>query len=353
MNTMQKTALTLALAGTTGCSGGPYDVGVIVKSTAEVQSVTTSYREVSGKGVQESVGTIGSASECSEARSSAGQSLTQWIGEEKVNIQVVGETLVPVIIPDDSHDQEDVWVSLIMQTTRSAGTSYTSTRTSGSGSSDVTEETLVDEPVTTDVSYYGVTAEDYIAAFELATLWPSGGGLEESDAELLTKHKPRKGDVWFSQNGNSIYMFAGYEALTVSAESLKVAKVEVYEASDVAVADDGIMDTCINNGRDQYAGSGDDYDDEVAMLDAGCEDSFRHAQTGTQWWHKGILVKEDTENVDVDIVDFGWEWYEESEGACYRQTSTHRPDDEAEMFIEYELTTSTVSRIATDWIKAP
>lgn len=359
MNSVKSILFGLLAASTVGCGpSGPYEVGLIVKSTAEVSTTTTSYREVGGKGVQESVGAVGSGTVCSDAMSSAGTRVTQWLGEDKVNMQVVGETQVPRLVPDDTHEQEDVWISLVMETTRSAGTAYSSESTNSPDSdpSDRATESLEDRPITTGVRYFGVTADDYVAAFELATLWPSGSdGLDPADAQLLTKNDPKKGDVWFSKNGNSVYMFSGNEELSISGQTLKVAKVMVYEASDVEFADEGIMDDCINKGREQYSDSGsdDDYDDEVALLDAGCGNGFRHTQTGSQWWYNGILVKEETENVDVNVVDYGWEWYEESGSYCTRQTSLNRPDDEAKKFIQYEVSVSTVNRMATDWIAAP
>lgn len=359
MSRLHSAVSAAACAALVGCSsGGPYEVGLIVKSTSEVESITKTYREVTGKGVQESSGVIGSGEACSEAMSSAGNRLTQWVGEDQTNIQVVGETLVPRLIPDDSHAQEDVWVSLVMETTRSAGTAYTSEKRNfpGEDPPETTSAVLEDRPVSTAVEYYGVTAEEYVAAFQLATLWPSGSdGLNAADAQMLTKHDPAKGDVWFSQNGNIVYMFAGKEDLTVSGQKLKVDKVNLYIAADVEVADEGIMDACINVGRDQLASddAGVSYDDEVTLLDVGCESNFRHTQSGSQWWSDGILVKEETENVDVTIVDFGWEWYEDNGGACRRSTSTNRPNSQAEMFLEYEVTTSTVNRLASDWITAP
>ena len=96
-----------ALTAVVGCgSNGPYEVGLIVKSASEVESTTKTYREVSGKGVQESSGVLGTGEACSEAMSSAGNRVTQWVGEDRINVQVVGETVVPVLVPDDSHDQE-------------------------------------------------------------------------------------------------------------------------------------------------------------------------------------------------------------------------------------------------------
>ena len=70
-------AMGMTLLTATGCGGGgPYDVGLIVKSTVGVQSTTKSYREVVGKGVQESIGVVGSGSVCSDAMASAGK--TGW-----------------------------------------------------------------------------------------------------------------------------------------------------------------------------------------------------------------------------------------------------------------------------------
>jgi len=352
-----KTSLFLSAAFLSmGCQQrGPYDVGLLVKATAAVDSITKSWREVPGNGVQESVGVIGSGELCSTAMFSAGKSTTTWTGEEHVNMEVVGETLVPRLVPDDTHEQEDVWVSLVMESTQAGGSYHSSVKYNypGEDPESLTEEVYTDGAVTTDVRYYGVTADEYVAAFALASLWPDDdAGLDPGAAQLLTKNDPKKGDVWFSKNGNSVYMFDTMEDMTVSGTNLKVAKVLVYETGDVDVSE-GILRTCINKGRDQYSISapGEDYNDEVALLDAGCGDSFRHVQRGIQWWFEGILVKEEVENVDVTITDFGWEWYEDSEFSCSRMTNSHRPDDDAELYLEYDVTTSTVVREATDWIQ--
>jgi hypothetical protein len=338
-----------------GCQdGGPYEVGLLVKSTASVRSVSKSYREVAGSEVAESMGAIGYGERCSTAMLSSGDYTSVWTGEMQINMEVVGETKVPRLVPDDTHEQEDVWISLVMETTRSGGSSSAIVNYNypEDDPSSLSEVVYTDNAIETDVAYYGVTAEDYVAAFALSSLWPSDDtGLDPNAATLLTKHNPQEGDVWFSQNGNSVYMFSGMEDMTVGGAKLSVAKVLVYEAGDVDVTG-GIMDTCINQGRDQYdtSLSEGDYDDEVALLDAGCDSSFRHVQTGTQWWSDGVLVKAEVENVDVTITDFGWEWYRSTESSCSRETSTRRPNSEAKMYIEYDVTTTTYAGGATDWV---
>ena len=118
-----KTSLILSAAVLSmGCQQrGPYDVGLLVKATSTVESVTKSYREVPGSGVKESIGVIGSGELCSDAMFSRGKSMETWAGEEQVNMEVVGETLVPRLVPDDQHEQEEVWVSLVMESTRAGG----------------------------------------------------------------------------------------------------------------------------------------------------------------------------------------------------------------------------------------
>jgi hypothetical protein len=341
-----------------GCTvNGPYPVGLMVKSTSQVKETTKVYREVKGSSPGESTGLIGSGETCTIAMASSGTVTVESVLEKHINMQVVGETLVPRLIPNDTHEQEEVWLSLVMENTRAAGTGY-EVRNHYDPWSDPTTwttESLTDAAQETETSYYGVTAEEYVAKFELATMWPADdAGLSPGDAEMLTKHQPKKGDVWFSQNGNSVYMFDDFEAIIIGDEDLKSARVLVYESGDVELASSGILGDCISNGRDQLGNSfpgATYYDDEVTLLDSGCEGGFRHVQTGTQWWHNGILIKEEVVNVDVTVHDYGWEWYESDANWCNRQTSTRRPDVVADLYIEFSVTTSEETREAEEWFE--
>ena len=341
-----------------GCTvNGPYEVGLMVKSTSQATETTKSYREVLGNAPFESNGLLGFGETCTDASSSVGTTTTESLVERKINTQVVGETLVPRLIPDDTHEQEDVWLSLVMENTREATTSYAINNNYNPYEDPTTwtTEELSDDPQLTETSYYGVTAEDYVAKFELATMWPADdAGLNPADAEMLTKHKPKKGDVWFSQNGNSVYMFDDFEEFSIDDADLKTARVLVFESGDVELASSGILTQCISAGRDQYGNTipgATYYDDQVTLLDTGCEGGFRHVQTGTQWWYDGILVKEEVTNVDVTVSDYGWEWYETNSGgtSCSRETSTIRPDVQADLFIEFSVTTSKEVREAEEW----
>ena len=62
-------------------------------------------------------------------------------------------------------------------------------------------------------------------------------------------------------------------------------------------------------------------------------------------------MKEEVTNVDVTVHDYGWEWYETSSGgnSCSRETSTIRPDVQADLYIEFSVTTSQEIREAEEW----
>jgi hypothetical protein len=339
-----------------GCTvNGPYQVGLMVKSTSQVTETTKTYREILGSPPGESNGLLGYGENCTDAWSSVGTTTEEAVLERKINLQVVGETLVPRLIPNDTHEQEEVWLSLVMENTQEAGTNYAINNHYNPYEDPTTwtTEELSDDAQLTETSYYGVTAEDYVAKFDLGTMWPGDdSGLNPADAEMLTKNNPKKGDVWFSQNGNSVYMFDDFEEFSIDDSDLKTARVLVYEQGDVELASSGILNQCIKAGRAQYGDTRPDapfYDDQIAMLDAGCEEAFRHVQTGTQWWYKGILVKEEVTNVDVTIHDSGWEWPESGDNYCSRETSAVRPDVQADLYIEFSVTTSIELREAEEW----
>ena len=293
---MLRTIIPLSVLLGTGCSvNGPYPVGLMVKSTSQVTENTKHYREVQGASPIESVGLVSWGQTCTEAMSSSGTQTTETLLEEHINLQVVGETLVPRLIPNDTHEQEEVWLSLVMENTPEGTTNYAINNNYNPYEDPTTwtTEELSDDPKLTETSYYGVTAEDYVAKFELATMWPADdAGLNPADAEMLTKHNPKKGDVWFSQNGNSVYMFDDFEEFSIDDADLKTARVLVFESGDVELASSGILTQCISAGRDQYGNTipgATYYDDQVTLLDTGCEGGFRHVQTDTQWWYDGIF----------------------------------------------------------------
>jgi len=55
-------------------------------------------------------------------------------------------------------------------------------------------------------------------------------------------------------------------------------------------------------------------------------------------------------NIDVTVTDYGYEWYSNETGYCQRETSTVRPDVDADLFIEYDVSESVVQRKATSWV---
>ena len=68
-----------------------------------------------------------------------------------------------------------------------------------------------------------------------------------------------------------------------------------------------------------------------------------HQQVGRQWWSDEILLKGEMTTYTVTINDYGYEWYEPSEdgSSCSRVTSTKKDDNDAELFVEYTVVTTT------------
>ena len=73
-----------------GCTvNGPYEVGLMVKSTAQATETTKTYREILGNAPFESNGLPGFGETCTDASSSIGTTTTEALVERKINIQVV------------------------------------------------------------------------------------------------------------------------------------------------------------------------------------------------------------------------------------------------------------------------
>ena len=109
----------------------------------------------------------------------------------------------------------------------------------------------------------------------------------------------------------------------------------------------------LNVGVQQFETSdGDDSDDYIAHLDTGCEGNFLHVQTGTQWWHSNVLVKEDMTNTTVTINDYGFEWYDDDDDNdyCSRETGYTPDGSGAQLFVEYNVTVTETEMEVTDWV---
>ena len=134
-----------------------------------------------------------------------------------------------------------------------------------------------------------------------------------SDVTLLTRFEPNVGDIWASQNGNTVYIAGLKEQLQISGAIQKAIKVEAYEAGNLKGDGGDIIDQCFQFGLAQNQTNDPDSANSsasVLYLDPGCTDTFEHVRVGSEWWLGAVLVKETAEVTSIEITNYGYEWYE-------------------------------------------
>ena len=65
-----------------------------------------------------------------------------------------------------------------------------------------------------------------------------------------------------------------------------------------------------------------------------------------------VLVKEEVAATEIEILDYGFEYYEEqADGNCVRQTTLSDQDPSIQMFpfVEYKVTEATRTLSMTSW----
>ena len=214
----------------------------------------------------------------------------------------------------------------------------------------------VDSDITTTSSYHGVAVDEYAVEFPLRFLWSDfESEVAASDVKLLIRDNPEIGDVWVSSSGNTLYVYQGIDLVTLGSTPAKAHKVTLYETGTAKEGDKvgTIMDQCINVGLDQLnTNNGEEYSHPTLVLNTECEGEFTHVEVGSQWWYNYVLVKEEVVATEVEIIDYGFEYYEEQEdGNCVRQVMRTNNDPSIQMFqfIEYKLTSAERSRGVLNW----
>ena len=320
----------------------------------------TGYFRVSGGGeAVESTGLVETAADCVSASAVLSTRRETSEGESIQLLQVIAHTqLNHPLIPDEEDIFSPRQAMVLQDRSRQGSHSYIEeTLYDPTTFATYNTNTYTDEEQSTSSSYFGVTADEYVVRFGLGDLWSDFENLDGSSVELLTKNSPQVGDVWVSENGNILYVYAGEDVLTLGSLPHEVHKVEMYEVGSIQPDGSKVFDDCLSIGVNQLQSTDPNQvqqDLDEAFLDAGCTDSFTHVKTGTQWWYQNLLVKEEALSMEVDILDYGFEWYESdvSTSSCSRQTSTIYGDPllPANPFVEYALTTRTYTTEASDWV---
>ena len=347
----------------------PIEVGLNWELNTEYSSVTQSFwLRASGEPI-ESVGPLETASSCLLAETSAGTYYSEETGTRTALSKVIGMTEMYHPLVPNSAEFSTSLASVIQHRERNAGYAYDSTVTydpeSVIGNIEVNsyrdflcadENTPVEDCVApeTEASFHGVSADEYAVKFQLGQLWqdPESGSVE--DVELLTRINPERGDIWSSVDGNTVFISAGTEPLALGGKTYNVSSVAMYEVGTLQDNGADAINQCINIGLSQDQTNdpeGANGSTTIAFLDSACVDKFTHAKSGQQWWYGSVLVKEISENQEINITKWGYEWYEldETGSTCSRVVSDSPDNVNAALFIEYDLTTETRTSSIGRW----
>ena len=199
--------------------------------------------------------------------------------------------------------------------------------------------------------------DEYVVEFPLGNLLSDPDTeVSASDVTLLTRFEPNVGDIWSSQNGNTVYIAGLKEQLQISGAIQKAVKVEAYEAGNLKGDGGDIIDQCFQFGLAQNQTNDPDSANSsasVLYLDSGCTDTFEHVRVGSEWWLGAVLVKESAEVTSIEITNYGYEWYELNDTGteCLRQVSQTQDSPNAMLFVEYDLITATRESKITKWVE--
>lgn len=341
-----------------GCASGPVVDG-LSWTTKNMDTVTRSsyYLQLGGEPV-DSAGIVGTGATCELAKQSAGTFTSVTLEETFVKSKALGTTEVYHPLVPNSDDFSSALATVVQERTR--GTSFIMATTT---SVDpilglITTTAYADAEIETEASFYGISADEYVVRFPLSNLWMNPDEeMSISDVELLSRAEATAGDIWASTNGNTVYVADVKESKTFGSMVKNAQKIVAYEVGGLQTEGGDIITECFHLGLEQAQSSDpgvDSFANSNIFLDSGCESVFEHFKVGTQWWYKNIMVKESATIYDIEITNYGYEWYEMSEAGdvCMRMTSTTLPSAAsvtALQFVQYDLITTEHTATVVKW----
>jgi hypothetical protein len=358
-------SLILAAVTLSGCArdGGtplPYTLGQTWTAQRQVVSTTTSYKNIEGEGPVASKGTLGFGSNCSTARSSAGTLTETVTALDDLSFEVVGNTVAHHPLKPGEDGFNKIGVSVVNEWGFSTAevTSVESTLDPEGEVSEFTVTTKASLGGATGSVYAGVAADEYVVRLFPLDLWSEwdegefGDGAEPNEFqqsadgdrnfELMTKHKPKKGDVWTSESGLTFFSYDGSEKYAVGGKNEDVDRVLAYTNGNLDASGGGVLERCLVLGPLEVTNSADNDLNvltQSVVVDPGCDGRFEHQRVGLERWYNNALLSFEGTQVFVTINDFGWEYFEDGEDTCVRIVDDVKPTDagDAKLFVEYSV----------------
>lgn len=353
--------LALALAALPACNGnsgvGPYDTGLTVTTEAEQTRVTRffSIRE-SDEQPRERKDTLGFGVDCAEARGSAGTLTITEVGTATQRWSVIGQTESSHPLAPGADTYGAVGVSVVESNASFGGHATTVETFRAPGASPSSWEQTTDGDVARDTraSFQGIAADEYVVSLSsLGDLWTDLESDESNLAmNLITRHNPQAQDIWSSLDGSMLYIADTSEELTVAGEKVQAMRVDVLTVADPDPTVGSLVDKCISESVSEFVTTHPDFEDgtlRTAHLDTGCENAFVHQELGSEWWYNNVLIQSSKTQYEVEIIDYGYEWFENNGTSCTRVTSPTRDDPDAELFIDYSVTEIVTEMHATGY----
>jgi hypothetical protein len=356
-----------------GATAAPYADGTTWTLAGTTTRITTPMRQVAGGTAAISKGAVGAAEDCDDAAASSGSLEVTEVFDSSVTSFVVGNSVTHHPIEPGHDGFNGIGVSVIAEQGTEDGTATTKeTFFFPDADEDSWEEnSIVDFGREIAGRYHGVAADEYIVSLFPLDLWTEDfdgdqeePGNYEQDANgtrfwtLLSRHNPKKGDVWTSVNGNTMYHYDGPVKADVAGKSLPAHQVTVSAIENYEATGGDVLADCLDVGKIEATSTQDDVDDlltaEVRTID-GCGRRYEHSAIGTEIWANDALVQFTGRRVFIEITDFGWEWYDDDNDFCTRQTARLQPtdNDDAQLFVEYNMIVEETLSTVTSWEVVP
>lgn len=348
--------LTVAVMGV-ACGGAPLSGGTSWTLKTTETNTQTSYWLRQGGNPVESSGPLGSSTSCILAETSSGTANSTSVAETFTVNTALGDTEMYHPLVPNSDDFSSSLATVLQRRTRGAASVESTVMAYDPDSvvGNTTTTTFADEAIETNASFHGLAVDEYVVEFPLGNIWNDPED-SSGNVTLLTRYEPDLGDIWASENGNTVYIASVKEQISFSGVVKKATKVEAFEVGGLQVDGGDIIEQCFAVGKDQVQSTNPDIglsSTDQLFLDRNCFGAFEHVKSGTEWWYGPILVKEVSSVTSVEITNYGYEWYELDETGlnCTRVISQTYDSPNAVQFVEYELITTERESVISKWVE--